>query len=366
MTLQTEFMRRLGMSRPVIQAPMAGGGDTPALVAAVGNSGGIGFIGAAYLTPEQIAEAGRTVRSLTSRPFGINLFAPQPPADRPADPYSAVERVAGYYRELGLPAPTAPQVGGPTFEDQFAACLEVGAAAFSFTFGLIPKAAIAALKLRRMVVLGTATTVAEAVALENAGVDAVVAQGSEAGGHRGTFAGAFESSMVGTVALVPQSADAVSVPVVASGGIMDGRGVAAALSLGAAAAQLGTAFLTCDEAGIAECYKSAILEARETDTRVTRAFSGRAARGIVNRVMSDVDAAAEKDANSILPFPQQNVLTRPLRIAAGKQGRAEFLSLWAGQGLGLARRQKAAALVERLDAETAAILNRLGKTSGAG
>jgi nitronate monooxygenase len=161
--------------------------------------------------------------------------------------------------------------------------------------------------------------------------------------------------MVGTIALVPQIADAVRVPVVASGGIMDGRGVAAALALGAAAVQLGTAFLACDEAGVPEVYKQAILGARESDTRITRAFSGRPARGIRNRFMTEIGG----DDRAILPFPLQNALTRPLRAAAAKVGRAEFLSLWAGQGVRLARREPAAALVRRLADETGAVLRRL-------
>jgi nitronate monooxygenase len=159
--------------------------------------------------------------------------------------------------------------------------------------------------------------------------------------------------MIGLVALVPQVADAVRVPVVASGGIMDGRGIAAALALGAAAVQMGTAFLTCDEAGIPDAYKQAILDAHEDGTRLTPAFSGRPARGIVNRFMREVDDA------SVLPFPLQNTLTRPLRAAAAKAGRAEFLSLWAGQGVRLARRQPAAELIERLAKETAAAVGRL-------
>jgi nitronate monooxygenase len=204
--------------------------------------------------------------------------------------------------------------------------------------------------------MGTATTVAEARELEGAGVDAIELQASEAGGHRGSFAGDFTASMIGTMALVPQAADAVAVPVVASGGIMDGRGVAAALALGAAAVQLGTAFLTCEESGVPDAYKAAILAARAEETRVTRAFSGRPARGIVNRFMAEIDAAGPA---AILPFPLQNALTRPLRSAAGQRGRADFLSLWAGQGLGLARREPAAALVARLALEADAALERL-------
>ena len=356
MTIQTTLTRRFGLRHPIIQAPLAGGGDTPALVAAVAEAGALGFIGAAYLTPAQIAEAARAVRERTARPFGIGLFAPQPLPAPPANAQPALARVAPYFGELGLAPPSAPAPAVDTFADLLAAALESGAAAFSFTFGLLPPGAIQAIKARGMFLMGTATTVDEAVALERAGVDAVVAQGSEAGGHRGTFAGDFHAGMVGIVALVPQMTDAVRVPVVASGGIMDGRGIAAALALGAAAAQMGTAFLTCDEAGIPEVYKQAILSAHEDGTRMTRAFSGRPARGIVNRFMTEV----ERDGDAaILPFPLQNSLTRPLRTAAAKQGRAEFLSLWAGQGVRLARRQPAGELIARLARETADAVERL-------
>ena len=355
MTRASGLMKSLGLEHPIVQAPMAGGGDTPRLVAAVSEAGALGSIGAAYLTPQQIAESAQAVRSLTSRPFGINLFAPVRVPEGVADARRATERVAPHYAELGLAAPAPPTGPADSFPAQLAAALESGASVFSFTFGMLPAAAVEAVKRRGMFLAGTATTVEEAIALEKAGVDAVVAQGSEAGGHRGSFAGDFESSMVGTIALVPQIADAVRIPVIASGGIMDGRGIAAALALGAGAVQMGTAFLTTEEAGVPECYKQAILAAREHQTRLTRAFSGRPARGIVNRFMEEVD----RDPGAILPFPLQNALTRPLRTAAAKAGRAEFLSLWAGQGLRMARREPAARLVARLVAETDAAVKRL-------
>ena len=275
-SLTNQLLRRLNVTSPVIQAPLAGGGDTPELVAAVANANALGFVGAAYLAPDQIRDAVARLRQLTSRPFGINLFAPLPADEAPA-PERAMQAVAPYYRELGLPPPAAPAPPRHTFDQQLAACLESGAAAFSFTFGLLDAATVAAIKARGMFLIGTATTVAEAVALERSGVDAVVTQGAEAGGHRGSVLGAFEASLVGTMALVPQVVDAVRVPVIASGGIMDGRGVAAALCLGAQAVQMGTAFLTCRESGIPEVYKDAILAAAESDTRLTRAFSGRPA-----------------------------------------------------------------------------------------
>jgi nitronate monooxygenase len=355
MARATILTGRLGLRHPVIQAPLAGGGDTPALVAAVCEAGALGFIGASYLTPRQIAEASQAVRAQTGCPFGVNLFAPLPAPEAPRAPGRALERLEAFYAELALPPPELPTLAADSFDEQLAAALESGASVFSFTFGVLPAAALEAIKARGMFVMGTATTVGEAVSLEQAGVDAIVTQGSEAGGHRGTFAGAFEAGLVGTMALVPQVVDAVRVPVIASGGIMDGRGIAAALALGASAVQMGTAFLTCHEAGIPDAYKDAILGAHEDGTRLTRAFSGRPARGIVNRFMTEIDRTPE----AILPFPLQNTLTRPLRSAAAKQGRAEFLSLWAGQAARLARRQSAADLIARLAKETEEAIGRL-------
>ena len=361
MPSKNELMRRLKMIHPVIQAPLAGGGDTPELVAAVGEAGGLGFIGAAYLTPQQILEAARAVRTRTARPFGISLFAPQPLPDPPKNPRAALECVAPFYTELGLPPPQAPAVSADSFGEQLAAALEGGASVFSFTFGILPPSAIQAVKARGMFLIGTATTVDEAATLERVGVDAVVTQGAEAGGHRGSFATEFEMGMIGTISLVPQVVDAVHIPVIASGGIMDGRGIAAALALGAQAVQMGTAFLTCDESGVSHAYKEAILNAREHETRLTRAFSGRPARGIVNRFITEVERNTDVDA--VLPFPFQNALTRPLRSAAARQGRAEFLSLWAGQGVRMARRHPAAQLISQLSRETDAAIRRLAMPS---
>ncbi len=343
---------------PIIQAPLAGGGDTPELVAAVSNAGALGFIGAAYSTPEQIAATASAVRQRTSRPFGVNLFAPSNGSARHAwrDPTPTLKRLAPYFAELGLPAPSIPKLTGTPFEDQLFAALKTGASAFSFTFGLLPESAVAAIKASGVFLIGTATTVEEAIALEKSGVDAIVAQGSEAGGHRGSFQTDFSSGMIGTMALVPQIVDAVKVPVIASGGIMDGRGVVAALALGASAVQMGTAFLTCHEAGIPDVYKGAILTAHEDQTRITCAFSGRPARGIENRFMRELDS---DEHDVIQAFPLHNALTRPLRTAAAKQGRAEFLSLWAGQGVRLARRQSAQELVACLTKEIGRTMTEL-------
>jgi nitronate monooxygenase len=361
MPVENSLMQRLQIKHPIIQAPMAGGADTPELVAAVCNAGALGFIGAGYSTPAQIAEIAKSIRAQTKRLYGINLFAPTPAPQPPRNVGGVLRQVAPFFAELGLPAPTAPAMPSITFSEQFAAVLETDASYFSFTFGIPPADAIQALKRRGIFVLGTATTVDEAVELEKAGVDAIVTQGSESGGHRGTFSGDFTAGMVGTISLVPQIVDAVRIPVIASGGIMDGRGIAAALALGASAVQLGTAFLTCNESGVPEAYKEAILTARESETRITRAFSGRPARGIINRFLTAFES--HEEAKSILPFPLQNALTRPLRNAARNQNRSEFLSLWAGQGVRLARRQSAAELISRLAQETDAAIANLQRSA---
>jgi nitronate monooxygenase len=332
---------RLGIAHPIIQAPMAGGGSTPALAAEVSNAGGLGFLGAAYLTPAQIAE----VRTRTSNPFGVNLFCGGYERAGAAEPVSPamMALIARHHAALGLPPPEAPPPQRDPAPAQIEALLAVRVPAFSFTFGMPAPDIVARFKSAGTVVIGTATTVEEGVQLAAAGVDAIQVQGAEAGGHRGTFAAPFERAMVGLMALVPALADAVDVPVIASGGIMDGRGIVAAEALGAAAVALGTAFLACDEAGVPEAYKAAILRAREDRTALTRAFSGRPARGIVNAFLDEAEASG-----AIAPFPAQNALTRPMRTAAAKAGDIERLSLWAGQGLRLARRMKAAELVRVL------------------
>lgn len=355
------LLDRLGVEHPILQAPMAGGVTTPALVAAVSEAGGLGSLGGGYLAPDALRAAIRGVRALTARPFGVNLFVAEPgrPAPAEADVSRAAEALEPFRTEVGLsgrPRPAPP----PPFEAQLRVVLEEAVPVFSFTFGALPAADVAALAGRGACVLGTATTVREARALEASGVHAVVAQGGEAGGHRGTFDGPPERALAGTLALVPLVADAVSVPVVAAGGIMDGRGIAAALCLGAAGVQMGTAFLACPESGASPAYREAVLSrAGGGDATVlTRAFSGRLARGIANRFTEEMARAP------VLNYPLQNALTSELRQAAARAGRADLLSLWAGQAHGLARALPAGELVRSLVAETRSAFSRV--VGGAG
>jgi nitronate monooxygenase len=346
-----ELLALLAIDHPIIQGPMGGGPSTPELVAAVSNSGGLGSLGAAYLAPDQITEAIRRIRSLTSRPFNVNLFAGGWSMNRNFDSGPMLEILSEIHLKLGIAAPQAPEPAPDPFPAQLEAVLDARPPIFSFTFGIPDRDAIARLKSRGIVILGSATTVDEARALEAAGADAIVAQGSEAGAHRGTFLDSFESSMVPTLDLVRASVAAVKLPIIATGGLMDGRDIVAALQAGASAAQLGTAFLVSPESGASAVHKRAILSATEDNTAVTRAFSGRPARGIRNAFMASVDGR-----DVILPYPLQNVLTRPMRTAAALQQVPDYLSLWAGQGLARARAMPAGQLVTRLLEEMAGVL----------
>jgi nitronate monooxygenase len=342
------LLRRLGIEYPILLAPMAGSGGTPELAAAVSNAGGLGAWGGAYSKPNEIAAAIRRIRQLTSRPFNINLFAGGYRADRKIDPQPMLEIVGAAHAKLGLPPPVPPPVPANPFDEQLEVVLEERPPVFSFTFGMPSAAQIAALKERGIAIIGTATTVEEARRLAQAGVDLVAAQGAEAGAHRGTFAAPFEESMVPLVTLVREIRASVNLPVIGSGGIMDGRDVAACLKAGADAVQPGTAFLPCPESGAPPVYKRALLEAKKDTTVITRAFSGRPARGLTNAFIAMV--AGKED--TILPFRQQNDLTRPMRNAAGQQGIADFISLWAGQGVARSRAMPAADLVATLMKES--------------
>ncbi|HYS09609.1 MAG TPA: nitronate monooxygenase [Myxococcales bacterium] len=350
----TPFTRRLGIAHPVVLAPMAGGPSTTALCIAVCEAGGLGSHAGAYLAPDKLREEIRTLRAATSRPFAVNLFADEGVAADEATVRAARDALARYRAELGLPpTPPGPAVTSGTLREVFPILLEERVPIFSFTFGIPPREMLDACRKASIATMGTATTVAEARALEDAGVDYVCAQGAEAGGHRGTFDRDAEPGLVGTMALVPQIVDAVRIPVIAAGGIMDGRGIAAALALGAGAAAMGTAFLRCPEAGTSAPFRAALREARDDSTVITRAFSGRAARGLQNRFTREMATAP------LAPFAVQNSLTREIRGAAAKAGDAGLLSLFAGQAAPLAREQPARELMAGFLREAEAVIARL-------
>ncbi|MDB5469807.1 MAG: 2-nitropropane dioxygenase-like protein [Caulobacter sp.] len=326
---------------PIIQAPMLGASG-PAMALAVTRAGGMGSLAAGGLAPEDIVEQIAALKAATDRPFGVNLLIARAAAPDPAIVTEALERLAPWHDRLGIELPAPPNDYAPDFDAQFAALLAAAPPLASFTFDVLNRDQVAALQAAGTLVVGTATTVAEARAWAAVGADAICAQGGEAGGHRGEFLKPGPESLIGTMALVVTVRAAVDLPVIAAGGIMDGRGVAAALSLGAAAAQMGTAFLLAEEATIGKPWRGRIESAPDDATAVTRAFTGRHARGIENDFMR----ALRPVEGEVPDYPVQNRLTRDMRAAGGRLGDSEVLSLWAGQGVSLTRAGSAADLVQ--------------------
>jgi len=337
---------------PIVLAPIAGPG-TVELTAAACNAGAFGFLACAYRTPAQIRDDIARLRELTGKPFGVNLFVEPPlPHVDPAVLSQAYERLRPYHEELGVELQATPPLPPDHYAMQVEAVLEARPAVFSFIFGVPDAVTLQRFKSAGIYTMGTATTVDEATALARADVDIVCAQGSEAGGHRGTFIGDAQSAAIGTLALVPQVADAVDVPVIAAGGIIDGRGIVAVLALGAIAAQCGTAFLRATEASTTPAYRTALTRARARDTVLTSAFSGRLARGIANRFTTEM---AREDRQA--PYPFQNALTRQLRTSSASQGKADFMSLWAGQAFPLGRGASAAEIIGEMMQQARAALD---------
>ena len=351
---QTRVAQLLGARLPIVQAGMAGGITPPELVAAVCEAGAFGTIGAGTLSPDRLREVIAGIRSRTGWPFGVNLLFP-PAQAHEVGAAGAVNAVLAPFRAAASVAETPRPQAMPSglVEAQLQVAIDERVAMVTFAFGLPPAGAIAALHAAGVVVFGTANTVDEARVVAAAGADAVVAQGSEAGGHR---AGLDSEALVGLMALVPAVADAVDIPVVAAGGIMDGRGIAAALMLGASGVQLGTAFLLAHESTAPEAYKAALAAAPEDASVTTRAFTGRRARALPTPLIEALEAAGA----DLLPYPQQSSLTAPIRERGIADDRAEWLFLLGGQGTRLARRLPVAELVAALDAETRATLARVG------
>ena len=329
----------LGIAHPIIQGPFGGGLSSVELAGAVSDAGGLGSFGAHILAPDEITDLVAQLKRRTSRPFAVNLWVPKPGEEVPPSPLewrSHVDRIAGVLAELGLPEPEAP-AAGPSFESQIESVLAAAPPVISFVMGVPPADVLAEAKARDIRTIGTATTSDEAVAIDEAGMDAVVASGSDAGGHRGAFLRPVEESLVGTFSLTPQVRDAVSIPVIAAGGIADRRGVMAAMALGADGVQIGTGFLATTESGASDVHKAALLGEEAKVTVLTRLFSGRHARAIPNRLIREL-AAAEAD---VPPYPWQGHLMMPIRRAAGRDGRADFVNLWSGQAAPIVRAQSA-------------------------
>lgn len=329
----------LGVEVPIVLGPF-GGLSSVELTATVSRLGGLGSYGLYGYDAERIRDVAAEIRSATTRPFALNLWLEMGDEARPED--VSLDECVGPLRELyaeaGVELPARlPERFLPAIEEQIEAVIEVRPAVVSFVYGVPAPDVVDALHGVGAVAVGTATTVDEAVALASGGVDAVVASGAEAAGHRVSFLRRPEQSLVGTFALVPQVVDAVDVPVIAAGGIADRRGVAAAFALGAAGVQVGTAFLVTRQSAAAEAYRAAVRGAAADATVLTRAMSGRLARGLPNRATRLIE-----DADAIAAFPAQNWLTGHFRSAAARAGVPDLVSLWAGQASSLARRHDAA------------------------
>ena len=331
---ENRLTSKLGIDYPIIQGPL-GGLSSQRLTAAVSNFGGLGSFGAHGLTPEAIKDVIAQIRSLTSKPFAVNLWVSMEDEGARTSDENAFNRslapLAGHIAALGAPRPIYQPWSWMRFEDQARVLLDEKVPVFSFIYGIPPREILDECRANKIVTIGTATTPEEGAALQEAGVDAIVASGFEAGGHRGSFLRAPEDSLTGTFSLVPQIADRVNLPVIAAGGIADARGVVAALLLGAEAVQMGTVFLACEESGASPLHRQTLRGKKAAHTALTRGFTGRLARGVHNRLLEEVNQAG----TPVLPYPLQRNLVRNLAIAAEAAGRSDLLPLWAGQSASL-------------------------------
>jgi nitronate monooxygenase len=343
-----------GIDLPIIQAPMAGI-STPQMAIAVGAAGGLGSLACAQLNLDQARKDLATIRQGTKRPINVNFFCHKPPAPEPARIASWRALLAPYYRELDLdPAAPIPETNRVPFDDGFCALVEhAKPEVVSFHFGLPERSLLDRVQATGAKIISSATTVAEARWLQERGCDAIIAMGFEAGGHRGNFLSDDMGRQIGTFALVPQVIDAVSVPVIAAGGIADARGIVAALALGASAVQIGTAYMLTPEAKLSNAHRLALRNAADDDTMVTNLFTGRPARGIVNRLMRDLVAMSAAAPS----FPLAAGALVPLKAKAEAAGSGDFTNLWSGQAARLAREMPAGELTRRLAAETLAKLS---------
>jgi nitronate monooxygenase len=327
---QNRLTAKLGIEYPIVQGPL-GGLSSQRLAAAVSNFGGLGSYGAHSRTPDEIRAVIAELRSLTSKPFAMNLWVSVEDKGARTSDEGAFNRslapLAGPLASLGAPRPAYQPYAPIRFEDQARVLLEANVPVFSFIFGIPPGEILEECRSRGIATIGTATTPDEALALEQAGVDAIVASGFEAGGHRGSFLRSAEDSLTGTMSLIPQAVDVVDVPVIAAGGIADARAVIAALALGAEAVQMGTAFLGCNDSGASSLHLQALKGREAGHTSLTRGFSGRLARGIHNRLLEELN----RPGTEVLPYPLQRALVRNVSSAAEAAGRADLLPLWAGQ-----------------------------------
>jgi nitronate monooxygenase len=355
---------KLGIDYPIIQGPL-GGLSSQKLTAAVSNFGVLGSFGAHSLAPEAIKDVIAEIRSLTSKPFAMNLWVSMEDEGARTSDENAFNRslapLAAHIAALRAPRPTYKPYSPIRFEDQARVLLDEKVPVFSFIYGIPPQEILEECRAKHIITIGTATTPDEAAALQEAGVDAIVASGYEAGGHRGSFLKAAEDSLTGTFSLVPQIADMVNVPVIAAGGIADARGIIAALALGAEAVQMGTVFLACEESGASFLHRQALRGKQAGHTALTKGFTGRLARGIHNHLLEELN----RKETEILPYPLQRRLVRNLAIPAESAGRSDLLPLWAGQSANLSTCTDVSAFLTSLVEEVSEIAGPIIQWSAA-
>ncbi|WP_298741509.1 nitronate monooxygenase [uncultured Chitinophaga sp.] len=359
MWYNTKAKAILGIEYPILQGPFGGGLSSAELVATVSNAGGLGGYGAYTLSPQEIYDIDKQIRAATAKPYNLNLWVSDtdgPDGSVSDEQYELARKTfQPYFDELGIPVPAKPAPFKSRFENQLQVVLDIRPEVFSFMFGLLPGDVLDQLRKRGIKTIGAATTLDEAIALDQTGVDLIIASGFEAGGHRPSFLAAAEASTTGTFVLVQLIREKVKTPVIAAGGIADGRGIAAALTLGADAVQVGTAFLATDESNALPIHRHMLFSEAARYTTLSRAFTGRLGRGITSRIARDL-IAREKQ---FLPFPLQTTFMSPLRKAAVEQQQWDMVLFWGGQIAPLLKHRSAKQLMQSLIAETTAHFNYL-------
>lgn len=349
---RTAVTQRLGIQYPIIQGPFGGGLSSTQLSIAVSEAGGLGSFGVHHLSPADIRDLGKSLHQQTKKPFALNLWVSN--QDQDASSFTdekfqqSLKMFQPYYERLGLKPPAKPERFGYNFEDQIDALLDAKPAVFSFVYGIPSREILQECKRRNIVTIGAITTIDEALVMESAGVDLLVATGFEAGGHRVSFLRSSEDSLTGTFALIPTVTTKVKIPVIAAGGIANAKGIAAAMVLGAQGVQIGTAFLACEESNASQVHRNKLFSNDAKYTALTRAFSGRLARGIRNQFVDEW----QTKTSQILPYPVQSWFTNSFKPAAIEQNRADLMSLWASQATPLLKHKKAAELFTELVKET--------------
>ena len=354
MWYNTKITELLGIDYPILQGPMGAGFSTPALLSSVSNAVGLGSLGAYTLSPEEIIQADKDIRAVTSKPYNINLWVSDIDKTLVNYPTEKLEKIKlffkPYFDELGIPLPELNADIPSKFEKQVETLFAIRPKVFSFIFGVPSKEILNESRKLRIKTVGAATTLDEALALEEAQVDAIVAAGFEAGGHRPSFLKQAQDSYTGLFTLIQQLKTKINTPIIAAGGIVDAKGIAAAITLGADAVQLGTAFLATNESGATPLHKKMLFSEEAKYTTLSKSLTGRTGRMIANRISTDIPFETE-----VLPFPLQTKLLGPLKAAALAQGKTEMISFWSGQNAGSLKHHSAEQLMRSLIEETSQI-----------